>query len=386
LGGISLTEIRLTARGEIAIIKKRKEEGGIMKMNEIIRTRRKALGMTQEQVAVLLGVSTPAVNKWESASSYPDITILPALARLLKVDLNTLLSFEEDLSDEKIAQMLGKIYQLALDKGFEAAYQLALSEIRRYPRSDRLILSAAQMLEGVLVLTDFGESREYFLGKLEELYQRAADSSDTAVSNQAKTMMVGHCLGQKQYDRAQEILDGMPDEDRNGKQRMQTSLYISRGMYLQAKDLLERQLMQQENEVQNILSQMLSVALQEGRQEDAQRLADISRENAKRFELWEYNQLVAQLEVELNRRDAQKALDSLEKMMEILERSRWDWKSTFLYRDILQEKKEEAILGHQLMQALFSAIEQDSQTDFLLTEPRYQQLAEKYQRQTETAE
>lgn len=357
-----------------------------MKMNEIIRTRRKALGMTQEQVAVLLGVSTPAVNKWESASSYPDITILPALARLLKVDLNTLLSFEEDLSDEKIAQMLGEIYQLALDKGFEAAYQLALSEIRRYPRSDRLILSAAQMLEGVLVLTDFGESREYFLGKLEELYQRAADSSDTAVSNQAKTMMVGHCLGQKQYDRAQEILDGMPDEDRNGKQRMQTSLYISRGMYLQAKDLLERQLMQQENEVQNILSQMLSVALQEGRQEDAQRLADISRENAKRFELWEYNQLVAQLEVELNRRDAQKALDSLEKMMEILERSRWDWKSTFLYRDILQEKKEEAILGHQLMQALFSAIEQDSQTDFLLTEPRYQQLAEKYRKQTETAE
>lgn len=357
-----------------------------MKMNEIIRTRRKALGMTQEQVAVLLGVSTPAVNKWESASSYPDITILPALARLLKVDLNTLLSFEEDLSDEKIAKMLGKIYQLALEKGFEAAYQLALSEIRRYPRSDRLILSAAQMLEGVLVLTDFGESREYFLGKLEELYQRAADSSDTAVSNQAKMMMVGHCLGQKQYDRAQEILDRMPDEDRNGKQRMQTSLYISRGMYLQAKDLLERQLMQQENEVQNILSQMLSVALQEGRQEDAQRLADISRENAKRFELWEYNQLAAQLEVELNRRDAQKALDSLEKIMEILERSRWDWKSTFLYRDILQEKKEEAILGHQLMQALFSAIEQDSQTDFLLTEPRYQQLAEKYRKQTETAE
>lgn len=46
--------------------------------------------MTQEQVADYLGVSTPAVNKWEKGGCYPDITLLPALARLLKVDLNRL--------------------------------------------------------------------------------------------------------------------------------------------------------------------------------------------------------------------------------------------------------------------------------------------------------
>ena len=46
--------------------------------------------MTQEQVADYLGVSTPAVNKWEKGGCYPDITLLPTLARLLKVDLNRL--------------------------------------------------------------------------------------------------------------------------------------------------------------------------------------------------------------------------------------------------------------------------------------------------------
>ena len=46
--------------------------------------------MTQEQVADYLGVSTPAVNKWEKGGCYLDITLLPALARLLKVDLNRL--------------------------------------------------------------------------------------------------------------------------------------------------------------------------------------------------------------------------------------------------------------------------------------------------------
>ncbi len=61
-----------------------------MKINDIIKKKRIALGMTQEQVADYLGVSTPAVNKWEKGGCYPDITLLPALARLLKVDLNRL--------------------------------------------------------------------------------------------------------------------------------------------------------------------------------------------------------------------------------------------------------------------------------------------------------
>lgn len=40
-----------------------------MKLNEQIREHRKKLGLTQEQIADSLGVSTPAVNKWESGVS-----------------------------------------------------------------------------------------------------------------------------------------------------------------------------------------------------------------------------------------------------------------------------------------------------------------------------
>ena len=41
-----------------------------MKLNEQIREHRKKVGLTQEQVANYLGVSTPAVNKWESGVSH----------------------------------------------------------------------------------------------------------------------------------------------------------------------------------------------------------------------------------------------------------------------------------------------------------------------------
>lgn len=41
----------------------------LMKINEIIRERRLVKGFTQEQIANYLGVSAPAVNKWEKGVS-----------------------------------------------------------------------------------------------------------------------------------------------------------------------------------------------------------------------------------------------------------------------------------------------------------------------------
>ena len=114
-----------------------------MKINQIIRQRRRELSLTQEQVAAYLGVSTPAVNKWEKGSTYPDITLLPALARLLRTDLNTLLSFQEDLSDVEIETFVDHLDQMVQEQGYQAAFQAAWVSISsdpstaiiRYPRS-----------------------------------------------------------------------------------------------------------------------------------------------------------------------------------------------------------------------------------------------------------
>lgn len=54
-----------------------------MTMAQILREKRKALGMTQEQVADYLGVTAPAVNKWEKGTTCPDIALLPARAAML---------------------------------------------------------------------------------------------------------------------------------------------------------------------------------------------------------------------------------------------------------------------------------------------------------------
>ena len=72
-----------------------------MRIGEQIKNYRKTVGLTQEQVANYLGVSTPAVNKWEKGNTYPDISLLPALARLL----NNCASHSRYFSDELDAQI-----------------------------------------------------------------------------------------------------------------------------------------------------------------------------------------------------------------------------------------------------------------------------------------
>ena len=73
-----------------------------MKINQIIRQRRRELSLTQEQVAAYLGVSTPAVNKWEKGSTYPDITLLPQLAAFFHLTIDELMGYEPQLTQEEI--------------------------------------------------------------------------------------------------------------------------------------------------------------------------------------------------------------------------------------------------------------------------------------------
>lgn len=89
-----------------------------MAMAEVLREKRKALGLTQEQVANYLGITTPAVNKWEKGLSCPDLTLLPVLARLLKTDPNTLLGFQENLSDLEVTLFLNDVAQRMKDENF----------------------------------------------------------------------------------------------------------------------------------------------------------------------------------------------------------------------------------------------------------------------------
>lgn len=59
-------------------------------MNEIIAKLRKDAGLTQEQLASIIGVSPQAVSKWETGTTMPDILLLPVIADIFDKDIDYL--------------------------------------------------------------------------------------------------------------------------------------------------------------------------------------------------------------------------------------------------------------------------------------------------------
>ena len=140
-----------------------------MKINEIIKEKRKAQNLTQEQVAKYLGVSTISVSKWEEGTTYPDIAILPALARLLEVDLNTLLCFKNYISDQEVDMFTNRLLHEIEDNGFEVGFKMAMDKIREYPNCDWLIYSVALVLQGEMFLIK-DPAHNIYAAEIEELY------------------------------------------------------------------------------------------------------------------------------------------------------------------------------------------------------------------------
>ena len=70
-----------------------------MNTGEIISKRRRALGLTQSQLAKSLNISFQAVSKWENNTTYPDIQMLPRLAAALHTTVDALLGYRSVVTD-----------------------------------------------------------------------------------------------------------------------------------------------------------------------------------------------------------------------------------------------------------------------------------------------
>lgn len=71
-----------------------------VKVGKFIATKRKEVGLTQQQLADKLGISFQAISKWENGSAYPNVDILYDLAIELGVTVDEILVGNEKTADE----------------------------------------------------------------------------------------------------------------------------------------------------------------------------------------------------------------------------------------------------------------------------------------------
>ena len=350
-----------------------------MQIHEIIRTRRTALGLTQEQLAGKLGVSAPAVNKWERGNSYPDITLLPVLARTLRVDLNTLLSFREDLTETEIAEFLNRLYEVSRTEGCGAAFSLAEEKLRQFPNSDALAYSAAGLLEGLLTLfpgTDetARPGREDFVAGL---YEQAAQSADPKIREWAS-----RCIARGDLDRAEALLDQISNTHRD-KRELLSALRRKQGRTEEAWTLLERELFDRAHGIQTTLLSLIEMAQAEGDRQRAQGFCDAARRAGEALDLSDYAVLSAPFQLAAAEQDGPKALELLDRLLRSLTVP-WDLSASPLYPHLpTKDAAEES--QRSLIPVLLDGTARDPDCAFLREMPEYGTMVEKYRRAADEA-
>lgn len=77
-----------------------------MEIGRKIRDLRMAKGITQDNLAEVLGVSPQAVSKWECGSTTPDIQLLPEIAVYFGVTMDELFCLTDDREFDRIQNMI----------------------------------------------------------------------------------------------------------------------------------------------------------------------------------------------------------------------------------------------------------------------------------------
>ena len=88
-----------------------------MNLNERIYELRREREWTQEQLAQKLGVSYQAVSKWENAQACPDISLLPAIADLFEVSIDSLFGREKQCVQADLPWEDDQAFHLAIYAG-----------------------------------------------------------------------------------------------------------------------------------------------------------------------------------------------------------------------------------------------------------------------------
>ncbi len=103
-----------------------------MSLGNNIKKYRRELGITQEELAGILCVTSQAVSKWESGAGLPDITQVIPLAQALNVTTDALFGFNPDSYDQKLAKDVEREANTLRDTGEPA--QGALSAVEYLDR------------------------------------------------------------------------------------------------------------------------------------------------------------------------------------------------------------------------------------------------------------
>ena len=284
-----------------------------MELGQVIRKYRKKKNLTQEEMAARLGVSAPAVNKWENGNSMPDIMMLAPIARLLGITTDELLSFSEELTEKDIKDIVDEADRRLKEQSFEEAFCWARQIIERYPNCEMLIWQIAVIFDARRMMKEV-QDEEIYDPIICAWYQRALESRDETVRQRSADSLFSFYLRKNEYKKAEECLRFFSEQNPE-KKRKQAQIYSAANQIRKAYQAYEELLFADYQMINATLQGLYLLALQENNFEKAHLFADKQSEAARCFDMGRYHEAASQLEIATLEKDADTVLSIMEEML-----------------------------------------------------------------------
>ena len=300
-----------------------------MNIGSVIKKYRKEAGYTQEEMANRLGVTTPAVNKWENGNSKPDIELLSPIARLLHISLDTLLSFQEKLTDFEIGEFIQKMDKMFSEEGYEKTYQWAANTIKKYPNCNMLIWQITVMLDSRRIIGECDNPDKYD-EQINAWYEIALNDEEEKIQHHAADSLFDFYLRKKDYAMAEKYLRYFSDYDPVKKVKM-GQLYMKQGKTEDAYEKLENVVFSTYTTLNLTFGIMITQALEEKNHEYAKYLAKKMSNLANIFNMGKYHECAAMLNVVVAEKDVEGTFQVAKQLLENID-TMGDFRESKLYQ------------------------------------------------------
>ncbi len=337
-----------------------------MEIGEVIRKYRKEKHLTQEEMANCLGVTVPAVSKWENGNSYPDIALLAPIARLLGITTDTLLSYKEDLTNKEINQWIETVVTKIKSVGYDVGFALAESKMREYPNCGKFVVMMAQVLDSYRYIVKVAEPEQYD-EKISGWYHRFLDSQNDTEAQTAAYSLFYFSMQRKDYETAQKCVDKFPKRDINPKQ-MEAMLFRAQGKKEEAYKCFEELAYFGYIDISMGLNGIQSMAMEEENEAKAKRMEEKLRQLMKLMEVGEYADTSGVREA-IETKNKEVIFDFLTKLVGNI-KNNYSLRESELYAHLTFSPNSSENVGLMLQKCF----DEDEELDFIKDDIRYKKL------------
>lgn len=288
-----------------------------MQVGEVIRKYRKKKNMTQEEIAKRLGVTTPAVNKWEKGVTQPDIMLLAPIARLLDITLETLLSFQDELTVEEMNRIVKEIDSMFDYKSYGEVFQYAQKIIQQYPNCEQIIWQLAVILD-YRYMIDKSIKEDVYEKKILEWYERALESKDEKIRRNSAGSLCAYYRRKEMYDKAEKYLS-FYSEDSMDRKRMQALIYSETNRTEEAYKTYEEILFSSYQTLNVVLQSLYALAIQDGNIAQSKKYIEKVSSLARLFEMGRYYEVSCKLDLVMQEKNVEETISVVREMFASLE-------------------------------------------------------------------